>query len=331
MTPSQHKRNNITTALDPALRAWLDKSRRVKDDDWASSLPDTPEGARAGLAAMTRAYGGNGPAMTHHDTRIETAQHTIPLRLYDPDPNRRKPICIYLHGGGHLAGSVDVYDPICRRLAKASGRLVVSVEYRLAPEHPYPAALEDCMAVLQQLGSLEIPFHVDRTRIALAGDSGGGALAATLASDLSRNQEIKLDRLILIYPSLDYTLAHPSLEENGHGYLLEAEKVRWYFAHYFQHDEDRSAASPLYMPLAGLPATLVITAGYCPLRDEGLAYIEQLRNTDVPHEHLHLPDMIHAYLNLHNLVPTACERTYEAMGQFLRASTCLKHKRKTLL
>ncbi len=305
-------------SLDPALRDWLAKVNDTQADSRRRGVPDTPDSARKGLAALTRTLGGRGPAIDRV-LDIAIGPGEIPARLYDPEPGRAKPACLYLHGGGHMAGSVEVYDPICRRLAAASGRIVVSVDYRLAPEHPYPAGLTDALTALRHLpAALDAHGCASSGPIALAGDSGGGALAATLASITRHRPDIRLDRLILIYPSLDYTLVHPSLDENGQGYLLDTDKVRWYFDHYFQHGEDRRHASPLYLPMVGLPPTLVVTAERCPLRDEGLAYVRGLAEAGVPHEHLAMPGLIHAYLNLHELVPRACTRTYGAIASFLR-------------
>jgi acetyl esterase/lipase len=129
-----------------------------------------------------------------------------------------------------------------------------------------------------------------------------------------------IDSQVLIYPSLDYTLDHASVRENGQGYLLEQARMAWYFDRYFQENEDRHAASPLYMPIMpNLPPTLVISAGYCPLRDEALAYVERLATSGVSHRHRHFADMIHAYLNLEALVPDACAQTYQEIGRFLSA------------
>jgi len=304
--------------LDPGLRAWLDRVNQAQSEGRRRGVPDTPESARMGLATLTRTQGGHGPKLAHVQD-ILVGPTGVPVRLYDPQPGVAKGVCVFLHGGGHMAGSVDVYDPICRRLAAATERLVASVDYRLAPEHPYPAGLADALAVLNHLPqALALEGHEVTGQMALAGDSGGGALAATLASITRRHPDIVLDRLVLIYPSLDYTLEQPSLDENGRGYLLETEKIRWYFDHYFQHNEDRQQASPLYLPMDGLPPTLVVTAGLCPLRDEGFAYVHRLADAGVPHEQLHMPGLIHAYLNLHELVPDACTRTYAAIGGFLR-------------
>lgn len=302
----------------PALASWLALANLAGAEARKRGVPDTPQAARDGLAMMTRRFCGDAPALPWERDLIIGPQAT-PVRLYDPRPDQPKAVCVYLHGGGHMAGSVAVYDPICRRLAASSGCLVVSVDYRLAPEHPYPDGLTDCLGVLTHLHAALAEAGCQTTeRLALAGDSGGGALAATLAVLLRRHQHLRLDRLLLIYPSLDYTLpAYPSLQENGTGYLLETSKIRWYFDHYFQHGEDRRQASPLYMEMDGLPPTLLVTAGLCPLRDEGLAYLARLQQHGIANQHLHLPDMIHACLNLHALAPEACGRIYQTMTDFI--------------
>jgi acetyl esterase/lipase len=159
-------------------------------------------------------------------------------------------------------------------------------------------------------------------RLALAGDSGGGTFAATLSALAQNDQRLPVEKQVLIYPSLDYTLNHPSVTENGQGYLLEAERIAWYFEHYFQHGEDRRGASPLFMPVSNrLPETLVISAEYCPLRDEALAYVQRLNDTGVPCRHCHFDDMIHAYLNLESLAPDACAATYREIAAFLNGSS----------
>ncbi|QBR40462.1 alpha/beta hydrolase [Kerstersia gyiorum] len=311
---------DLRSAPPPALATWLAQANRAAAQARERGLPDSPQAARDGLASMTRRFCGTGPAMAW-ERDITAGPENTPVRLYDPVPDLPKPVCVYLHGGGHMAGSVAVYDPICRRLAAAGNCLVAAVDYRLAPEYPYPDGLTDCLGVLVHLQeALDAAGCLTNGHLSLAGDSGGGALAATLASLLRRHQSLRLDRLLLVYPSLDYTLpAYPSLQENGTGYLLETSKIRWYFDHYFQQGEDRRQASPLYMSMDGLPPTLVITAGLCPLRDEGLAYLQQLRQHGIPCQHLHLPDMIHACLNLHELVPEACERIYQTMTDFMHA------------
>jgi len=299
---------------DPRLANFLE---RVNRSD-ASAQDLTPALMREGLAAMTRALCAPGPQIAVvYDDVLAGANTTIPIRLYDPAPTRKLPVCLYLHGGGHVAGSVAVYDPICRRLAALADCRVVALEYRLAPEHPYPRGLEDCAQALALL-----PAWLAAQRLGLpggltvAGDSGGGALTASLLA--CAGDDLHVARQVLIYPSLDYTMTQPSVQENASGYLLDVSRMQWYFDQYFQAGEDRAAASPLCMPAANLPPTLLITAGFCPLRDEAYLYAERLCRAGVPCTHRHLPGMIHAFLNLHNLVPDACDRVYQTIARFIR-------------
>ncbi|GAA5233142.1 alpha/beta hydrolase [Verticiella sediminum] len=304
---------------DPRLHDSLARAVRAAEQAPEAGIGYTVTGARDSLAALTQACAAPGPALARVlDGEID-GRPAVPVRLYDPTPGRELPVCLYLHGGGHMAGSIAVYDPVCRRLAQMADCRVVAVDYRLAPEHPYPCGLEDCARVLAALPAwLAARGCAAPGGITVAGDSGGGALTASLSMLAARRPELAIARQVLVYPSLDYTLAQPSVEENGNGYLLDAERIRWYFDHYFQGGEDRAAVSPLHMPAAGLPPTLLVTAGFCPLRDEGYAYAGRLRAAGVPCQHLNLPGMVHAFLNLERLVPDACEAVYRAMGAFMR-------------
>ena len=154
--------------------------------------------------------------------------------------------------------------------------------------------------------------------LSIAGDSAGGALCATVAHIAQYDAGIDIRRQAMIYPSLDYTMNSASIEENATGYLLQKEKIRWYFDNYFQHAENRKAASPLYMDFSNrLPETLAITAEFCPLRDEGVAYVEKVKSTGLRTEHLHCDHMIHAFMNMEYLVKEACETVYRKIGEFL--------------
>ena len=307
--------------LPPELATWLQNFNELLADLERQGFVDTPETAREGLARLTADLVSESPDLAGvTNTQAEGRLGAIPLRIYHPNPGAAYPLLVYLHGGGHVAGSIEVYDPICRKLALATDRVVVSVDYRLAPEHPYPAGIDDAEAVLRQLfevlGTLGIGFQ---QRLALAGDSGGGAMTATLAHRLQDDPEVDIEQQVLVYPSLDYTLRHASIEENGRSYLLHADKIRWYFDLYLQHNEEREAVSPLYMELSSsYPATLLVTAGYDPLRDEGLAYLEKLAAAGVAHRHLHFDDQIHAFLNLEDITAAACREFYRVVGEFLR-------------
>lgn len=277
--------------------------------------------SRAGLAALTKAnVSTSEPMAAIINTEVDTGERRIPVRIYRPALTGEPKVVVFIHGGGHLSGSVEVYDPVARHLALATGNIVVSVDYRLAPENPYPAGLSDTKAVIENVWSLLESQHIPYTRqLTLIGDSGGGAFSATLAAYFSREQPGFIHRLVLIYPSLDYTLSWPSVQENGAGKLLDESKIRWYFQQYFRNGEDRKQTSPLYLPLSqDFPPTLVVSGGLDPLRDENFAFVARLQAEGIPVQHVHFPGMTHAYLMLEDKVPQEAKATYLAIGDFVR-------------
>jgi acetyl esterase/lipase len=219
-----------------------------------------------------------------------------------------------------MAGGITVYDPICRRLARETEHIVISVDYRLAPECRYPAGIIDAVTVVKNIWKVLETRQLRHSRsLSIGGDSAGGAIAATVAHHYRHDEEVEIRRQILIYPSLDYTMRSASIELNGEGYLLQQEKIVWFFNNYFEKGVDRKLASPLYMELDGrMPESLVITAEFCPLRDEGLAYVEKLQAGGLRAENLHFEDMIHAFLNLEDLVKDECDTLYAAIAAFLK-------------
>jgi len=277
--------------------------------------------SRAGLAALTKAnVSTSEPMAAIINTEVDTGERRIPVRIYRPALTGEQKVVVFIHGGGHLSGSVEVYDPVARHLAMATGNIVVSVDYRLAPENPYPAGLSDAKAVIENVWSLLDSQHIPYTRqLTLIGDSGGGAFSATLAAYFSREQPGFIHRLVLIYPSLDYTLNWPSVQENGTGKLLDESKIRWYFQQYFRNEEDRKQTSPLYLPLSqDFPPTLVVSGGLDPLRDENFAFVARLQAEGIPVQHVHFPGMTHAYLMLEDKVPQEAKATYLAIGDFVK-------------
>lgn len=306
--------------IAPQLKEWLEKYNLLMAAWLAKGFIATPQVARDGLANLTRTMVTDVPDLAVvSDETIEGSGRSIPVRVYNPRPDAALPVLIYLHGGGHMAGSVAVYDPICRKIALATRRIVVSVDYRLAPEHPYPTGIVDARTVVDGYAGLLKRMGLNhRPGLALAGDSAGGAMSATLAHAMQDRAEPAISHLILIYPGLDYTLSRPSVDDLADGHLLEKKRILWYFDHYLGESVDRQAVSPLFMPVRpGFPGTLLVTAGFCPLRDEGFDYAAKLRQNGVAVQHLHFDDMIHAFLNLERLVPERCLRVYETMGQFL--------------
>ena len=260
------------------------------------------------------------PALSYiTDKTLTLADRSIPVRVYSPAPNNALPVLLHFHGGGHMCGSVDLYDPICRHLASIAQCVVMSVEYRLAPEYPYPAGIDDCEYALIHYAELldDVKYLPE---ITIIGDSAGGAICTSLSMKSLTDKRINIDQQVLIYPSVDYTLTSPSLDSNGTGFLLETTRIKWYFDQYFQStDADIiKQASPLFGAMsAQLPKTLIFTAGCDPLRDEGIAYAKALTAAGVEVDHHSFDGMIHAYMLLHDIVKDECMKTYHYIAEFM--------------
>jgi acetyl esterase len=225
---------------------------------------------------------------------------TLSGRLYTPARSAEKlPVLVYLHGGGWVAGSVATHDPFCRLLSEAANVITLSVEYRLAPEHPHPEALEDALAAVRWAANNAAQWGGDAGRLALGGDSSGGHLAAVTANRLCATHEgPALRGLLLLYPVTDHPNGnHLSYTENATGYGLEAKLMRWFWEQYARGlSPDDPEVSPLRLhKVPPLPPTLVATAEYDVLRDDGTAYAEKLGTTGIAVTHLHAPDMHHNF------------------------------------
>jgi acetyl esterase/lipase len=250
---------------------------------------------------------------------LEIKDQQIPTRIYVANEKTNAPVVIHFHGGGHMCGSIELYDDISRKIAFYGECIVIAVDYRLAPEYPYPLGLLDCELVVKNYRQLLAGINHNEQLI-LIGDSAGGAICTTLASKSLSDNDLSVDKQILIYPSVDYTMRHDSIQENGQGFLLEADKIAWYFEQYLQHGEDKQQVSPLYQTMSSaLPKTMIFTAGCDPLRDEGIAYTNALIDHGVEITHVHFPELVHAYMLLEKLVPEACERTYQLIGDFIKS------------
>lgn len=306
--------------VSPKLQPWLDNLNQQIEQLVANGFKSTPTNAREGLANLTKALVTTAPDIAWiQDDLVASEEFDVPVRIYNPDPESSLPVLIYYHGGGHMAGSITVYDPICRKLANATQHIVVSVDYRLAPECPYPAGVNDAYAVLQNIwDTLNNRNIYYQKSISIAGDSGGGALVATVSQRAQNDQAVNINKQVMIYPSLDYTMSLDSIEQNADGYLLQKSKIEWYFDNYFQHGEDPLLTSPLYCEFTeNLPETLMFTAEFCPLRDEGIAYCDKAKKAGVSVQHVHFSDMIHAFLNLEDLVKEECDSVYKTIANFL--------------
>ena len=233
----------------------------------------------------------------------------IPLRLYRHGSAAGvRPALVYFHGGGWVIGDLDTHDTLCRQLALASGCVVVSVDYRLGPEHPFPAAVDDACAATRWLAAQAGPLGLDAARLAVGGDSAGGNLAAVVA--LALRGVLPLAFQLLIYPATDQHPAHASRQRNAQGYLLTEDTMRWFHDHYITDvaNDDDWRASPLRHPdLTGLPPALVLTAGFDPLRDEGVAYAQRLSEASVRTSLVSFERQIHGFILMGRVIDEANE------------------------
>lgn len=256
------------------------------------------------------------------DTVLDSCgEYDVPVRIYIPSKEKALPVLIYYHGGGFSIDNVTVYDPVCRRIARATGYIVVSPEYRLAPENKYPAAEADAKAVvrriLPKLETMHIPYARD---ITVCGDSAGGYLAAVVSAAFQGSDSVPLTHQILIYPCLDMTHSLASVQENCSQQTgFTKEKLHWYFSQYFRPADDRVKVSPLFSRLTeAMPATLVFTAQFCPFRDEGQDYVRRLRERGVRAVTYNYTNMVHSYLNFEKICYDEICDTYRRMREFLR-------------
>jgi acetyl esterase len=287
--------------MDAELRRYL--------DDLAANAPSfaaatNAERVRMRRALMMKALEARGGAIPGLPNGVEArdVRMTAGLkgRLYTPrDAKPALPVLIYLHGGGWVVGSVETHDPFCRLLCEASGVLILSVEFRLAPEHPYPAALEDTLAAYSWAAEHAQDFGGDAQRLALGGDSAGANLAAVAANRLcAQDGMARPAALMLLYPVMDHPSAgHASYFERGSGCGLEGSLMEWFWQRYAAGvAPENPEISPLRMQtVPSLPPTLVATAEYDPLRDEGVKYAEKLAGAGVKVTHLHSEDMHHNF------------------------------------
>jgi len=305
-------------SVSPKLTSFLSDFNDVLDNMRKAGVIPTPETTRSGLDSLAK-YLSDPPELAYvEDKVIQSEGFNIPVRIYSPAPNKELPVFVFYHGGGHMCGSVELYDPIARKIASYSNVIVVSVDYRRSPEFPYPTGLNDSYEATKRVWEVlgEIKYQ---QRLFIGGDSGGGAVSASIVTRNLTTQELSIDKQVLIYPSLDYTMRGKSYEENGTGYFLEKSKIEWYFDHYFQNNEDRSQASPLLGQFSSdMPETIIITGGFDPIRDEGLAYGEKLRNMGVYAENQHYEGMIHAFLFFENMIEEDIQQAYDQIATFLQ-------------
>jgi acetyl esterase len=238
------------------------------------------------------------------DRSIPGAGSAIPLRIYRPygsPPNAPLPALVFMHGGGWVFGNLDSHDPMCRELCNLSGCALVSVDYRLAPEHKFPAAFDDALAAIRYLASEGASLGVDGTRLAAGGDSAGGNLAAAAAIAFRDQGGPRLALQLLIYPVTDLAMDTPSYAAFADGYMLTAQRMRYFRDCYLSApgEADDWRASPLRAgDLSRLPPALIITASHDPLVDEGRRYAERLDAAGVPATYTCYDGMVHGFMTM---------------------------------
>jgi acetyl esterase len=309
--------------LDPQARQILDQLEKLGIPDFCEL---SPEQARAVFDQM-QAPVPPLPVGSVEDRTLPGPAGEIPVRVYQPDAGRRKrrarrPGLVFFHGGGWVIGGIDSHDQTCRELCSRVGACVVAVDYRLAPETRFPGAAEDCFSATRWVAQNAEALGVDPTRLAVAGDSAGGNLAAAVCLMARHRHGPALRFQLLVYPVTDADFERASYRENAEGYLLSRASMQWFWNHYVPDAADR--ASPYAAPLrsashADLPPALVITAEFDPLRDEGEAYAEALTNAGVPATCTRYHGMIHGFFGFASVVDQAKRALDEASAALREA------------
>lgn len=285
-------------ALEPQTAGLL---QFLADSGYPPMHEGTVDDARKGMVAMAAVCRVDGGPIPVEVSDLEVAGR--PARCYRPAgadaDGVQRPTVLFLHGGGFVIGDLETHDQPCRRLARDLDAVVVALDYRLAPEHPFPAASEDALAAAREIAG-DLASYGGSEQFGVAGDSAGGNLAAYVAQEVPQ-----ITAQLLIYPVVDALGDYPSREENAEGYLLEAATMVWFFGHYVTApvEPTDTRLSPLHGVRGSLPPAVVVTAGFDPLRDEGLAYADALREAGVVVEAIHGAELIHGFLDMGKLSP----------------------------
>ena len=290
----------------------------------------TPQNARDGLVALMTAMSAMVPK-AEVAAATDAAVGGVPSRVYRPDATGEIPTVVYFHGGGFVIGDLETHDGICRLMCRDLSAVVVSVDYRRAPEHPFPAAVDDCYAALTAVAKEIGEFGGDASRLAVGGDSAGGNLAAVCAQQ-AHADGLPLVAQLLVYPNTDLVGEnYQSRIDNGEGYFLTYADMMWFAGQYLgvaltpeaapDPELIARAADPRLSPLlaeslAGLPPAVVATAEFDPLRDEGNAYAKALAAAGVRVEHREFPGLIHGFYGLESVSPAIAEATAWINGRF---------------
>ncbi len=304
-------------SLHPAVIAWLELLKSLPP---AHTLP--VEVVRAAGVERLKLLPPPPAVGAVVDRSLPGPGGPIPIRVFAPFGIGPFPLTVYFHGGGFVLGTLEAYDHVCRHICLASGSVVVAVDYRLAPEHKFPAAIEDGLAATRWAAEHAAEIGIDPRRIALAGDSAGGNLAAVTAIRIRDEGGPRLCGQVLNCPRVDHDMSLPSYHENAEGYFLTRDMTKWFEDLYLRTSEDavHPFASPLRTKsLSGLPPAYVLTAQYDPLRDEAEIYADRLTAAGVPVTRKRYGNMLHDFpCLLLGVVPEAAEEL-AAMGAWLKA------------
>ncbi|OQS13369.1 hypothetical protein B0T36_19885 [Nocardia donostiensis] len=289
--------NDRTLSLHPQVRTYLE---RIARSEFGGLHTLTPTQAREGLRRQIPLLGDPEPVAATEDRIITVAQRQVPVRIYTPIGDAPFPVVMFFHGGGFVVGGLDTHDGLCRSLANGATAIVVSVDYPLAPENKFPVPPDVCFGATRWAAANADSFGADSTRIAVAGDSAGGNLAAVVARMARDSGGPDLVFQLLIYPDVDFRRSNASIREFAGRYgNITRDGQHWFMDHYLNRAEEK--LDPRVSPLlaadhSGLPPALVITAEYDALRDEGEEYAEALDRAGVPVTLSRYPGMIHEFL-----------------------------------
>jgi acetyl esterase len=307
-------------SIDPEAQAYLEATAALGLPSLAEQGPATTRQATAERAPSLA--GDLEPMQRVENRTIPGPAGPIPIRVFAPETASPLPVLAYFHGGGWVTGDLDTHESSCRGLSNRAGCMVVAVNFRCAPEHRFPAALDDCWAVVEWLGRSGAELGADTSRIAVGGDSAGGNLAAAVALRARDRGGPALAAQLLIYPVTDFDLETGSYRARATGYGLTRDSMFWYWEQYLGPAGDGLSpeASPLRAAVHdGLPPALVITCELDPLRDEGTAYARKLAASGVPVEHLDEAGMIHGYFRMAGVIGRA-RKSWDDCARFLRAA-----------
>ena len=271
----------------------------------AGEVPDVAEGRKM-LRDVADKFDVRVDLARVEDITVQGAEGPLKARLFSDHADKSpRPAMVYYHGGGFVQGDLHSHNHTCAKLAKYWGGVVVSVDYRLAPEHPFPAAPEDCEAAFLDVVARGAELGIDPAKTGVGGDSAGGNLATVVAQQRVIKGGAKPAFQVLVYPTVDGTLSSDSVRDHAHDFVLPEEILFWFRDTYAGdwRDFEDPRFSPMFGPAEGLPPTYIITAGFDPLVDEGTAYGEKLADAGVKVTHRHFPGQIHGFVNLGKVIP----------------------------